>query len=212
MPKRDSPYGSLPGVDKTVSNITGLPEQLPGDPRRQAVSSITGMVYQAWRSVDAWLQLANVNEVIYLEGAEDFDIVRTDGAIAVQVKRNTGSISLGTAKAHTALENFWTLSCQDIHRRIDFHYLTTSSIAMEQGASFGGAKGIEAWRAAQTNPDLAIELAKYLVGKLDSSSPLRTFLSSATAERVQDRLIQRFHWLTDQPDLDVVKRSVEDRK
>ena len=211
MPKSDSPYGALPGVDETVANITGLPEQLPGDPRRQAVSSIMGTVYQAWWSIDAWLQLADANEVIYLEGAEDFDIARSDGAIAVQVKRNTGSISLGTAKAHTALENFWTLSCQEIHRRIDFHYLTTSSIVMEKDASFEGAKGIEVWRAAQTNPDLAIEVAKYLVGKLDSSSPLQAFLSSATAELVQERLIQRFHWLTNQPDLDVVKRSVEDR-
>ena len=211
MPKSDSPYGALPGVDETVANITGLPEQLPGDPKRQAVSSIMGTVYQAWWSIDAWLQLADANEVIYLEGAEDFDIARTDCAIAVQVKRNTGSISLGTVKAHVALENFWTLSCQDDHRQIDFHYLTTSSIAMEQDANFGGAKGIEVWRAAQTNPELAIEVARYLVAKLGVSSPLRAFLISATAELVQERLVQRFHWLTNQPDLDVVKRSVEDR-
>ena len=54
-------------------------------------------------------------------------------------------------------------------------------------------------------------MARYLVTKLDASSPLRAFLVSATPEIVQDRLIQRFHWLTDQPDLDVVKRSVDDR-
>ena len=211
MPDRDSRSGALPGVDETLANITGLPEQLPGDPRRQAVPSIHGNVYQAWWSIDSWLRLADADEVIYLEGAEDFDVVRTDGAIAVQVKRNTGTISLGTAKAHVALENFWTLSCQDVHRQIDFHYLTTSSIAMEQDANFGGAKGIEVWRAARTNPELAIEVRRYLVAKLDVSSPLRAFLTSATAELVQERLIQRFHWLTNQPDLDVVKRSVEDR-
>jgi len=211
MPKSDSPYGALPDVDETVANITSLPEQLPGDPRRQAVNSTTGTVYQAWWSIDAWLQLADANEVIYLEGAEDFDKARTNGAIAVQVKRNAGSISLNTAKAHTALENFWTLSCQGVHRQIDFHYLTTSYIAMEQDADFGGAKGIEVWRAARTNPELTIEVAKYLIGKLDPSSSLRTFLSSATAELVQARLIQRFHWLTNQPDLDVVKHSVDDR-
>ena len=81
----------------------------------------------------------------------------------MQVKRNTGTISLGTAKAHAALENFWTLSCQDAYRQIDFHYLTTSSIAMEKDANFGGVKGIEVWRAAQTNSELAIEVARYLV-------------------------------------------------
>ena len=73
----------------------------------------------------------------------------------MQIKRNAGSISLGNAKAHEALENFWTLAHRESSRRIDFHYLTTSSIAMEQDASFSGLKGIEAWRAAQTNPELA---------------------------------------------------------
>jgi len=160
MPKRDSPYGALPSDGEIIIDITGLPDQLPGDPRRQAVPSIQGTVYQAWWSIDAWLRLADADAVIYLEGAEDFDIVRKDDAIAVQVKRNTGSISLGTAKAHVALENFWTLSCQDVHRQIGFHYLTTSSVAMEKDANFGGAKGIEVWRAAQTNPELAIEVAK----------------------------------------------------
>ncbi|MFH0351403.1 MAG: hypothetical protein ACHBMF_05670, partial [Chromatiales bacterium] len=95
MPDRDSPDVSLLGVDKTLASIAGLPAQLPGDPRRQAVSSIHRTVYQAWWSIDAWLRLASADEVIYLEGAEDFDVVRADGAVTVQVKQHTGSISLG---------------------------------------------------------------------------------------------------------------------
>ncbi|MCK4241789.1 MAG: hypothetical protein KAX30_09220, partial [Candidatus Atribacteria bacterium] len=63
MPDRDSRYSALPDVDETLANITGLPEQLPGDPRRQAVSSTHGDVYQAWWSIDAWLRLADANEV-----------------------------------------------------------------------------------------------------------------------------------------------------
>lgn len=211
MPDNDSPFDKQSSIDEAFSSITGLPQQLSGDPRRQAVHSIHGTVYQAWRSIDAWLQLTDANEVIYLEGAEDFDIVTADGAITVQVKKNIGSISLGTTKAHEALENFWKLSCMDAHRRVDFHYLTTSTVAMEQDASFGGAKGIDAWRAAQTNQELANEVARYLVTKLDANSPLGTFLITATPELIQERLIQRFHWLTDQPDLDAVKRSVQDR-
>ena len=78
MPDRDSRSIALPSVDETLANITGLPEQLPGDPRRQAVPSIHGTVYQAWWSIDAWLRLADADEVIYIEGAEDFDVVRTD--------------------------------------------------------------------------------------------------------------------------------------
>ena len=211
MPDRDSRYSALSNVEEALANNTGLPEQLPGDPRRQAVPSTHGTVYQAWWSIDAWLRLSDADEVIYLEGAEDFDVVRSDGAIAVQVKRNTGTISLGTAKAREALENFWTLSCTEVNRRVDFHYLTTSLMTIEKDANFGGAMGIEVWRAAQTNSGLATEVAEYLIPKFDTRSPLRAFLTSATPEIVQERLIRRFHWLTDQPSLDAVKRSIDDR-
>lgn len=211
MPHQGPPAIPPFGVDETLAGIVGLPGQLLGDPQRQAISSIQGTVYQAWWSIDAWLRLTNADEVIYLEGAEDFDIVRADNAITVQVKRKAGSISLGNAKAHEALENFWTLSCKEPSRRIDFHYLTTSAIAMEQDASFNWLKGIEAWRAAQTNPELAAKIVEYLKEKLPATSSLRAFLASATLELAQQRIIQRFYWLTNQPDLEVVKRSVDDR-
>lgn len=210
MTDSDLSSGSPPEIDKALAQLTDLPEPLPGDPRRQAVSSIQGTVYQAWWSIDAWLQLANIGEVIYLEGAEDFDIVRSDDAIAVQVKHHTGTISLGTAKAREALENFWILSCQEDSREIDFHYLTTSSIAQEQDSNFDVA-GIDLWRAAQTNPDIASKIATFLESKLEAGSALRAFLASSTPDVIQSRLFQRFHWLTNQPDLDVVKGSVEDR-
>ena len=197
--------------DETLRGIAGLPAPLPGDPRRQAVYSIQGTVYQAWWSIDAWLQLKNPNEVIYLEGAEDFDIVKSDSAIAVQVKSHAASISLGTAKAHEALEHFWTLSCKDPARQINFHFLTTSTISTEQGISFDGLKGIEAWRAAQTNPELAAKVAAYLREKLPATSSLRAFIGTATPDATQECLVRRFHWLTDQPDTDAVKRSVNDR-
>jgi len=118
---------------------------------------------------------------------------------------------LGTAKAHEALENFWTLCCEVPSQRIDFHYLTTSAIAVEQGANFDGLKGIEAWRAAQTNPELAAKVAAFLIQKLPAESPLRAFLADATPEATQERLIRRFHWLTDQPNIEAVKSSVNDR-
>ena len=188
--------------DQKLENITGLPEQLRGDPQRQAVSPIQGFVYQAWWSIDAWLRLSDADEVIYLEGAEDFDFVKKDGAIAVQVKRNTETISLGTAKVHAVLENFWKLSNQEIHRRVDFHYLTTSSIAKEKGSNFRGVKGIEIWRAAQTNLDLVIEIKNYLIEILSKKSSLRLFLASTTDEVIQEKFIQRLHWITNQPDID----------
>lgn len=210
MPDHNPGATPLPD-DETLRGIAGLPLPLPGDPRRQAIYSIQGTVYQAWWSIDAWLRLTNADEVIYLEGAEDFDIVKSDSAIAVQVKKHAASISLGNAKAHEALENFWTLCCKDPTRPINFHYLTTSTIATEQDASFDGLKGIEAWRASQTNPELAAKVAAYLREKLPATSSLRAFLATATPDATQERLIRRFYWLTEQPDIEAVKRSVNDR-
>jgi len=210
MSERDSKSDSQPNVVEAPS-ISGLPSQLPGDPQRQAVDSTAGDIYQAWWSLDAWLRLTNADEVVYLEGAEDFDFVRKDAAFAVQVKKNSGTISLGTAKARKALENFWTLSRQEFNRHIEFHYITTSSVTMEKDGNFGTVKGIEAWRAAQTNAELAVEVARYLITKLATNSPLRLFLSTAAPEQVQESLIKRFHWLTDQPNDKAVKRSVDNR-
>lgn len=143
MPDSISPR-TPPSNDNLSSSIAGLPAPLPGDPKRQAIYSIQGTVYQAWCSIDAWLQLTSPDEVIYLEGAEDFEVVKSDTAITVQVKKHAASISLGTAKALEALENFWSLCRKAPARRINFHYLTTSNIATEQNASFDGLKGIEA--------------------------------------------------------------------
>jgi hypothetical protein len=202
---------NLPPNNETLIGITGFPAPLPGDPRRQAVPSIQGTVYQAWQSIDAWLQLTNSDEVIYLEGAEDFDIMKSDTAITVQVKKHTASISLGSDKAHEALENYWTLHSKTPTRTILFHYLTTSSIATEKDASFDGLTGIDAWRAAQTSPELATKVAAYLEAKLSATSSLRAFLATATLGAIQEHLIRRFHWLTEQPDIEAVKRSVNDR-
>ena len=205
VPTAPQPDGDAPW------RIAGLPAPLPGDPKRQAIYSIQGTVYQAWWSIDAWLRLTSPDEAIYLEGAEDFDIVKLDIAITVQVKKHAAAISLGTEKAHEALEHFWTLSSKDPTRVILFHYLTTSSIATEQDASFGGLTGIEAWRAAQTSPELAAKVAAYLRGKLPATSSLQGFLATSTPDGIQERLIRRFHWLTNQPDIETVKRSVDDR-
>jgi len=210
MPDYIPPQTSHPNNDPWP-NIAGLPTPLPGNPKRQAVYSIQGTVYQAWWSIDAWLRLTSPDEVIYLEGAEDFEFVKSDSTITVQVKKHAASISLGSEKTHEALENFWTLCSKDPTRVIHFHYLTTSCIATEKDAGFDGLAGIEAWRAAQTNQELTVKVAAYLREKLPATSSLRTFLTVTAPDVIQEHLIRRFHWLTEQPDIEAVKRSVNDR-
>lgn len=211
MSESKIPSDLLNNAEMIGADLTGVPEELRGSPNRQAVPSIHGTVYQAWCSIDAWLCLTNSDEVIYLEGAEDFDIVSQDSGIAVQIKHQSGSISLNYKKAQKALENFWEIACNDSTHQVQTHYLTTNSVAKENDSEFDGMCGLDAWRSARTNPEMAGKLAKYLEGKLDSGSSLREFLHTATQESVQEQLINRFHWFTNQPDLEVVKRSVDNR-
>lgn len=187
------------------------PRELPGDPTRQAVASIRGIVYQIWWSIDAWLRLSSSDEVIFLEGAEDLDRIGSRGAIAGQVKHEAEGLSLNNRRSHEALENFWTLSQRESTRRVDFHYISTARAALERDAQFGGVAGLEAWRIAQTSSEMAARLQAYLAPRLASTSALKAFLTSATSEQVQEKLVRRVHWFLNQPGVDAVKQSVDDR-
>lgn len=94
---------------------------LYGDPRRQAVDSLRGYVYQIWHSVHAWLELAD-EEILFLEGAEDFDIVDLGKATTVQVKRTTANITLRSSAAIDAITHYWQLRNAYPHKAIFFRY------------------------------------------------------------------------------------------
>jgi hypothetical protein len=194
-----------------ATDVASLPAPLPAEAKRQAVHSISGTVYQAWCSIEAWTRLGHANQVIYLEGAEDFDLHENGNALTVQVRQTSSPISLGTEKARAALEHFWSLTLRSSPTVVEYHYMTTSAITREHDADFDGLAGIEAWMAAQTNEQFTAKLATYLVSKLSAVSELRTFLINADVRDVQQNLIQRFRWLTDRPDIDTVKQSVTGR-
>ena len=59
--------------------------RLIANSKRQAHNQFRGFLYQIWHSVNAWLDLAD-DEILYLEGAEDFDTISDDTATATQVK------------------------------------------------------------------------------------------------------------------------------
>lgn len=207
MTHSPGPEDSTPTIEL---GVTAIPAALSGQSRRQASAAITGYVYQAWRSIDAWLRLRPSGAVIYLEGAEDYDEVEHDLAIATQVRHTAEPISLGSAKARQALESFWALAESETDRRVEYHYLTTSSIGSERGLSIG-TPGIAAWNAARTNPAIAAELTTFLLSELPSSSRLRAFLDDAEIPQAQEMLFRRFQWLTDQPGIEKMRSAVEAR-
>ena len=188
-----------------------VPQELPADASRQAVASIRGIVYQLWWSIDAWLRLKTPDEVIYLEGAEDFDKASALEAVAQQVKSEVDGISLNNQRALKALENFWTLRCREVARTVEFHYISTAPSVVERDAAFGGIAGMEAWSVARDSSEMAARLQKYLAPKLSDDSALRAFLEAADVADVQAQFIRPMHWFLSQPGLEVVQQSAEDR-
>lgn len=176
---------------------------------RDATPALCGFDYQVWAAIDAWCCLSP-NEAIYFEGAEDFDKVSEEGAQAVQVRRKQSKVSLGTRECLNAIEHYWDLA-DGASKQLRYAYLTTSDIAVEADGQFGGIPGIELWRLAVSDAASAELLRTYLVGKLKAGSALHSYLVAASVEDVQQRLFQRFEWLTGQPNIEAVRQSVLER-
>lgn len=82
-PKTMPPTVKTPGADIGP---------LANDPTREAVDSMRGYSYQVLCSVLAWVDLSE-GELLFLEGAEDFDHIAGDTATATQVRDTRGSSS-----------------------------------------------------------------------------------------------------------------------
>ncbi|MFQ5432199.1 MAG: dsDNA nuclease domain-containing protein, partial [Nitrospinota bacterium] len=123
-------------------------ERLESDPARQATDTIRGYVYQFYQSVLAWITL-DEDEILFLEGAEDFDIYHNQDVQTVQVKdtKKSGSFTLNHHEATKALNNFWQHKQSNPEYKINFRFLTTSPIGKERNAKFGqNTNGIDYWQ------------------------------------------------------------------
>ena len=145
-------------------------EPLPRTPQREALGAMGGYDYQIWRSIESWVMLAD-DEVLFLEGAEDIDRVSSSETTTVQVKRTEDGVSLNSQNARDAIRNFWATAERSPTRQVKFVYLTTSSIAKERDARFGGLPGIEAWGKAAFDPVMAEAVRQQLLASLEDANP-----------------------------------------
>lgn len=187
--------------------------KLIGDPKRQANDSIRGYLYQFWCTVDAWIDLGP-GEIIYVEGAEDYDIVTEDKAIATQVKDNnhSGSLTLGNNKTLQVLNNYWNLRTKNPDQSIFFKYITTARVGSEQ-KGFGCGKGIEIWNYCRsvTFEDCEDKLdiiRQFLNNKITLDADLKSFISSETLESIKVNLVDCVEWLHAQPSIDKIEQRV----
>jgi hypothetical protein len=200
-------------VDNTPLESTGSGSQpLRGDSRRRANAAIRGFMYQFWRTVEAWIEL-EPDDLLFVEGAEDFDQVRGDQATAVQVKdtRASGSLTLGNAKTLATLGRFWKLKQDNRGVEVRFKFITTAEPGSEK-AGFGGQKAVETWDLCRQSPlstssEQVEAIRRFLLQQDSLDDELKLFARAASTDEIKRQLIDPVEWLFSQPPLE----GIEDR-
>lgn len=186
---------------------------------RQAFNLNKGLVYQIWKSVEAWTKLTE-EQALFLEGVEDFDIVDSKTGTIVQTKATAAKLTLRSDAIISALKSFWSI--QGGNKDIFFRLITTSIIGKEASNPFGNNKGLDLWKTAarKNDSELAAKIRLFLLTDSLIKSTLHStknhfqtltfyeFLQNSTADEVLDKLIKKISWETDGDDSDYVKEDV----
>jgi hypothetical protein len=188
-------------------------EGLVGDKRRQATASIRGYVDQAYQSVLAWTRLGS-DEVLFLEGAEDFDVHSADGMTATQIKDTAGSgtLTVRSSDAVAAINNLWRHQQTNTDKVVSLRFLTTALPAREKEGGFGSIPtGVEYWSTAKQDEALSLEPLKLLLQSLALEASLADFLHRSDDRVIRKELICRIAWDTGCKPIDGLVADIKDR-
>ena len=186
-------------------------QPLNADPKRQANDSLRGYLYQILHSVNAWLDLAD-DEDLYLEGAEDFDKISGDTATAVQVKDRQGRITLRSQEVNDAINHYWELQDNNRDRRVKFRFLTRSQVGTEQGNPFGNnQQGLRLWSDCSGNEEVITKISAFLQTEGKISKAVVEFLRQAEPQKIYKKLIEPITWETESKPASSVEKSISDK-
>ena len=171
-----------------------MPKPLKAKKRRQAVPTIRGYVYQIWHSLYAWVKLTE-DDILYLEGAEDFDRLSAEKATAAQVKHTSEGISLGSSEVRKAIDDFLWIQDKNPDRIVYYRYLTTATAVVEKGSPFGKKQsGIELWGRCQQTGEGREAIRDFLLQLDGISERVLHFLTERSADKLLDGLIRPLSW------------------
>ena len=185
-------------------------KRLKANPKRQAHNQLRGYLYQIWHSVDAWLDLAD-NEILYLEGAEDFDRVSDNTATAVQVKDTQHKITLRSKEVNDAIDHYWELRTNHPDRSVKFCLLTRSKIGVERDDPFEGQPGLHVWSRCSGDKASITKISEFLQAEGKISEEVTDFLKQAEPQQIYEQLIEPIAWETDSADASSVEQSISEK-
>ncbi|MCB4358527.1 tetratricopeptide repeat protein [Quatrionicoccus australiensis] len=181
-----------------------------GIPNRDATASIRGYVYQIYQSVLAWMLLGE-NEVLVLEGAEDFDVQSGLSIVTTQVKHQSGNVTLRSSAVVDAINNFWIHQRSNTDFQVTLRFLSTAEAGCEQGAPFGSDRcGLEYWRSTAHGATDGESLRQFFL-TLPLDEALLEFIRSASAVALCDRLLARIQWDLGSKDTAALQYVIENK-
>ena len=164
--------------------------------------------YQILQTVNAWLDLRST-DVLYVEGAEDFDVAGPGGAEAVQVKTSPDPISLGQQGIQKTISQFWELKVRASGRNVRFKYLTRAPFTVERSRPFGeDVAGLELWQRKSISVEEIRLVRDFLLEQAAIEESLKRWLRSANEEEIRSQLLDSISWETQAEDFSGVERSV----
>ena len=194
----------MPDDDPTPPTL----KPIVGDPGREAVATLRGYFYQVWQSVHAWIALRD-GELLFLEKAEDFDLVCADGATTVQVFDSEQTITLRTEKVRKSIANFWMHRTRNPDRPIKFRFLTRAKIGVEQNEPFGpGIAGLKVWSGPLHDEADIARLGTFIAALGDIPAELQEFLRTASPAQIAERLLRPMHWDVENADSSYVEAEI----
>jgi hypothetical protein len=183
---------------------------LKANPKRQAIPALRGYSFQIWHSVLQWINLGD-NEVLFLEGAEDIDLLALGAAETIQVKetKESGSVTLRSPAILDAVTHFWEHRKNNHNYRIKFRFLTTSVRGMENPPIINGVRGLDYWDQCKRPVTDIQPLRDFLRQQNVFSQDLREFMTVSSDENFREQIIRCIEWDTGQGQQAWVEEQIE---
>ena len=164
-----------------------------GDPSREAVEALGGYTYQIYLSALAWARL-EVDELLFLEVAEDLARVARNQLAAQQVKNTSRKLTLNSPSAAAAIDSLVYLQTVNPSYRVNFVYHTTAEEGLERSLDhrIRSKGGLAYWREVQRGADPGPLRSRVLDLKMTAKTKL--FISKLSDEQFAEQIVRRLDW------------------
>lgn len=154
------------------------------------------------------------DEVLFLEGAEDIDILGpSDEAEVIQVKETkaSGSVTLRSIDVLEAIHNYWQTKKDNSAKTVRYRFLTTSERGKEKPNPFNKTKGLDLWDQCKKEGQDDNLLRKFLLKQKTLPQDLRDFIQNAENDDLRQNLFMPLEWDTGKDPQADVERIVQEK-